>query len=101
MHKYINNQIPSIFSDIIKRVDHKFPTNFSQSSCYLKRYSLHSTKYSISIRRPKLWNDVVNKEERYYSLFQKKIKSKLKVRLIILNETLIILRPTNFISVYC
>ena len=45
MHKFIDNQIPSIFSDLIKRPDHKYPTNFSQSSFYLKRYSLNSTKY--------------------------------------------------------
>ena len=80
MHKFINNQIPSIFSDFIKRPNHKYPTNFSQSRFYLKRYSLNSTKYSISIRGPKLWNDVINKEEKdiqSYSLFQKKIKSKL------------------------
>ena len=80
MHKFTNNQIPSIFSDFIKRPNHKYPTNFSQSSFYLKRYSLNSTKYSISIRGPKLWNDVINKEEKdiqSYSLFQKKIKSKL------------------------
>ena len=80
MHGLINNQIPSIFSDLIKRTDHKYHTNFSQSSFYLKRYSLNSTKYSISIRGPKLWNDVINKEEKdiqSYSLFQKKIKSKL------------------------
>ena len=64
MHKFINNQIPSIFSDFIKRANHKYPTNFSQSSFYLKRYSLNSTKYSISIRGPKLWNDVINKEEK-------------------------------------
>ena len=54
MHKFISNQIPSIFSDIIKRPDYKYPTNFSQSGSYLKRYSLKSTKYSISIRGPKL-----------------------------------------------
>ena len=80
MHKFINNQIPSIFSDFIKRPNHKYPTNFSQSRFYLKRYSLNSTKYSISIRGPKLWNDVINKEEKdiqSYSLFQKNIKSKL------------------------
>ena len=64
MHKFINNQIPSIFSDLIKRPDHKDPTNFSQSSFYLKRYSLNSTEYSISNRGPKLWNDVVNKEKK-------------------------------------
>ena len=80
MHEFINNQITSIFSDLLKRPDHKYPKNFSQSSFYLKRYSLNSTKYSISIRGPKLWNDVINKEEKdiqSYSLFQKKIKSKL------------------------
>ena len=79
MHGLINNQIPSIFSDLIKRTDHKYHTNFSQSSFYLKRYSLNSTKY-ISICGPRLWNDLVNKEKKgiqSYSLFQKKIKSKL------------------------
>ena len=50
MHKFINNQIPSIFSGFVKRPNHKYPTNFSQSRFYLKRYSLNSTKYSISIR---------------------------------------------------
>ena len=60
MHTFIKNQIPSIFSDLIKRPDNKYPTNFSQSSFYLKRYSLNSTKYSISIRGLKLWNDVIN-----------------------------------------
>ena len=27
MHKFINNQIPSIFSDLIKLLDHKYPKN--------------------------------------------------------------------------
>ena len=63
MHKFVNNQIPSIFTDFIKRPDHKYPTNFSQSSFYLKRYSSNSTKYSISIRDPKLWNNIINTKE--------------------------------------
>ena len=76
MHKFVNNQIPSIFSDFIKIPNHKYHTNFSQSSFYLKSYSLNSTKYSISIRGPKLRNDVTNREEKdiqCYSLFPKKI----------------------------
>ena len=56
MQKFINNQIPSIFSDLIKGPDHKYPTNFSESCFYLKRYFLNSSKYSVSIRGPKLWN---------------------------------------------
>ena len=31
-HEFINNQIPSIFPDFIKRPGHKYPTNFSKSS---------------------------------------------------------------------
>ena len=80
MHKFINNKIPPIFSYFIKKPNHKYTANFSQSSFYLKRYSLNSTEYYISIRGPKLWDDVINKEEKdiqSYSLFQKKIKSKL------------------------
>ena len=60
-------------------------------------YSSNSTKYSMSIRGLKSWNDIINKEEKdiqSYSLFQKKIRSKLI-------KTLIILKSTNFISVYC
>ena len=82
MHKFVKNQIPSIFSDLIKKPDYKNLINFSQPSFYLKRYSLNSTKHSISIRGSKLQNDLVNKEEeriQSYSVFQKKkrIKSKL------------------------
>ena len=43
MHKFINNQILSIFSDFIKGPDHKSPTNFSHPSFYWKRHSLNST----------------------------------------------------------
>ena len=50
MHEFIKNQIISIFSDIIKCSDHKYFTNFSHSSCYLKNYSLNSKKCFISIR---------------------------------------------------
>ena len=83
-----------------------------------KRYSSNSTKYSFSIRGPKLWNDVINKEEKdilyfqsdslntksqSYSLFQKKIKSKLtemENEVDYFNETLIILKSKHFISAY-
>ena len=107
MHTFINNQIPSMFIGLLKRLDHKYPTKCSQSSFNLKSYSLNSTKYSISICEPKLWNDIINKEEKdnqSYSLFQKKIKSKLikfKMKLINFNETLIILKSINFSAVYC
>ena len=78
MHKFINNQIPSISSDLMERSDHNYPRNFSQSAFCLKRYSLNRTEYSISMREPKLWNDVINKEKKdikSYSFFQQKKKN--------------------------
>ena len=48
-------------------------------SC-LKKCSLNSTKYSISFRGPKLWNEFLNTDEKQissYSLFSRKIKPKL------------------------
>ena len=65
IQKFINNVIPSIFSDLIKSLDSKYHTNFSESNYFLKIYFLNSTKFSSSIHRTKLWNDVIKPEERY------------------------------------
>ena len=56
MHKFINDHIQSKFND------HKYPTNFSQSSFNLRMYSLNTIKYYIFNRGSKLWNNVINKE---------------------------------------
>ena len=73
MHKFNDQQTPRIFIDLIKKPVHKYPTNFSKSNFCLKNVSLNSTKYSISCRGPKLWNEIIHKEEKElesYSLFQ-------------------------------
>ena len=87
MHKFNNQETPRIFNDLIKKPVHKYPTNFSKSNFCLKNVSLNSTKYSISFRGPKLWNEILHKEEKELEsllLFQNIIKSKL---LMIENET--------------
>ena len=60
------------------------PTNFSKSNFWLKYVSLKSTKYSISFRGQKLWNEFLQKELESFSRFQNRINSKL---LMIKNET--------------
>ena len=78
MHKVNNNVAPIAFHEIFTKPSHKYPTNFSYNSFSLKKCSLNSTKYSISFRGPKLWNDFLNNEEkqiRSYTIFSKKIKS--------------------------
>jgi len=80
MHRFNNDETPKVFNDIIKRPEHRYPTSFSGLNFTLKPYSLNSTKYSISFRGPKLWNDIPNKQEKEIKsslLFQKKMKSKL------------------------
>ena len=80
MHKVSNNVTPLIFNDMFKKPSHKYPTNFSHNNFSLKKCSLNSTKYSISFRGPKLWNEFLNTDEKQissYNLFLKKIKLKL------------------------
>ena len=87
MHKVNSQEMPRIFNDLIKNPVHKYPTNFSKSHFWFKNVSLNSTKYSVSLCGPKLWNEILYKEEKElesYSLFQNIIKLKL---LIIENET--------------
>ena len=87
MHKFDNQETSRIFNDLIKKPVHKYPTNFSKSNFCLKNVSLNSTKYSISFRGPKLWNEILRKEEKElesYSFYQNIIKAKL---LMIENET--------------
>ena len=64
MHKFNNQETPRIFNDLIKKLVHKYPTNFSKSNFCLKNVSLNRTKYSISFRGPKLWIEILHKEEK-------------------------------------
>ena len=80
MHKFNNNQVPSIFCDIIKKPQYKYPTKFSSDSFYIRKYSIKCCKFLISLLGPKLWNDVFYNEEKNiqsYSFFQNNFKSKL------------------------
>ena len=80
MHKVSNNVAPLIFNDMFKKPSHKYPTNFSHNNFSLKKCSLNSTKYYISFRGPKLWNEFLNANEKQissYNLFSRKVKLKL------------------------
>ena len=77
MHRLKN--IPKVFTELIKKPKHKYPTKFSENSYTTKSFSLSNMKYCISVRGPKLWNEFLQNEEKEiqsYSLFQKTAKSK-------------------------
>ena len=64
IHKFNNQETPRILNDLIIRPVHKYPTNFSKSNFCLKNVSVNRTKYSISFRGPKLWIEILHKEEK-------------------------------------
>ena len=72
MHKVSNNVAPLIFNDMFKKPSHKYPTNFLHNNFSFKKCSLNSTKYPISFREPKLWNEFLNTSEKQIS-FQEKL----------------------------
>ena len=80
MHKVKNNEAPVAFQEIFTKPAHNYPTNFSYNNFTLKKFSLKSTKYSISFRGAKLWNELLTNEEKQiisHKLFSKMVKSKL------------------------
>ena len=80
MYKFNNKQTPRIFHDLTEKPVHQYPNQFSKTNFSLKRFLLSTTKYSISYRGPKIWNDFLTNEEKEMqsnSLFLSKIKSKL------------------------
>ena len=80
MYKFKNQQAPKIFNDIIETPIHQYPTKFSKANFSIKQFPFRSTKYSISVRGPKIWNEFLTKEENAigsHALFLPKIKSPL------------------------
>ena len=78
MYKFKNTQTPKIFNDIIDTLVHQYPAKFSKANLSKKRLALRSTKYSISVRGPKIWNEFLTNEEKSidsHALFLAKIKS--------------------------
>ena len=64
MHKVNNQEKPRIYNNMIKKLVHKYPTNFSKSNFCLKYVSLNITNNSVFFRGPKLWKDFVRQEEK-------------------------------------
>ena len=82
MYRLENSNIPAIFNDIVKKPEHKYPTKSSSLNYTLRKYSFTNGRFSISFRGPKLWNEILNKDERgleSHKLFKECIKLKLLV----------------------
>ena len=80
MYKFQKNQAPKIFNVAFEKPTQKYPTQFSETNSKYRKYSLTITKHSISVRRPKIWNEFLTKEEKEiqsHSILLRKINTKL------------------------
>ena len=80
MYKFNNKPTPRIYHDLIEKSVHQYPIQFSKTNFSFKTFSLSTTKYSISYRGSKVWNDFLTNEEKEiqsHSLFLPRIKCKL------------------------
>ena len=74
MYNFNKNETPIIFNNLIKKPIHKYPTKFSKNSFSLKTFFLNGSRYGISFRGSKVWNDFLTNEEKginSYLLFSK------------------------------
>ena len=79
MYQMKHNTTPMIFNESFSNVDHSYPTRFATNSFQLPRSS-RTSKFSITLRGPKLWNQFLNDEEKNIptlSSFKYKLKSKI------------------------
>ena len=80
MYKFQKYQVPKIFNMAFEKPIHTYPTQVSETNFKYKKYSLISTKHSISLRGTKIWNEFLTKEEKEiqsHSILLRKIKTEL------------------------
>ena len=63
MYQVKNETVPKIFNSNISSVEHSYSTRFSLNSFQLPR-SLRTSKFSITLRGPKIWNEFISSEEK-------------------------------------
>ena len=80
LHRVKNEKAPNIFLFKFLRPSHHYPTSFSQNNYIVPSLKLTKSKYRIAIRAPKLWNIILNIEEKFIekpAIFKATIKTKL------------------------
>ena len=64
MQKFNSSQSPIIFNDLNEKLNRTSRKNFSDKNFILKEYSVNSSKYSVSVRGPKIWNKFLKKKDK-------------------------------------
>ena len=74
------NNLPNVFLSKFIRPSHHYPTTFSRNNYIVPSFKLTESTYIIIIYAPKLWNIILNIEEKVIespSIFKATINAKL------------------------
>ena len=80
LHRVKKGKAPNVFLSKFLRPWHHYPTSFSQNNYIVPSFKPTKSKYRITIRAPKLWNIILNIEEKLIekpAIFKATIKTKL------------------------
>ena len=79
MFKAKNILIPRAFNQVFSKIDHIYPTRFSDNSFKICGFNLKLTRFAIGFRGPAVWNNFRTGSEKSYTsiaAFKSKIKEK-------------------------
>ena len=80
LHRVKNGKAPNVFLSKFLRPSQHYSTSFSRNNYMVPSFKLTKSKYRITIRTPKLWNIILNIEEKLIEkqvIFEEIIKTKL------------------------
>ena len=79
MYQIKNGTIPKIFNNNFSAIEHSYPTRFASNSFQLPRSS-KTSRFSITSRGPKLWNQFLTNDEKNsptLTSFKRTLKNKI------------------------
>ena len=80
MYRVKNKTIPYVFQQRFEEVNHQYPTRFSHNNYSQGKIKLSQTKFAISSRGPRLWNNILTPVQKMCTSkcsFKKSIKETL------------------------
>ena len=77
MFKIKTNTTPLIFRTQFKEIQHIYPRRFSKTSFVENQLVYSQTKFSVSSRGPRLWNNVLDQQQKsidHETIFKESVK---------------------------
>ena len=80
MFKIKRDSAPAAFRNDFREISHRYPTGFSQNNFVEGNIVSDQTKFAVSSRGPRLWNRLLNQEQKnmaYINGFKNSVKTSL------------------------